>query len=142
MTVLEKIKDVCSKAVPSYSFEFETAKMMNVNADNTKFPLVFFEEYTARDGRYTIQFGMKKTVAVELSFMRLAPRDNMNADAIDRERIREQIETEAVLPFIEKLNESRYFETVNEFSITPEPCLFDANAVSLLLRFSVTFKIC
>lgn len=142
MTVLEKIKDVCQKAVPSYSFEFETKKMMNVEADNAKFPLVFFEEFAAKDGRYSLKWGMRKTVAVELSFMKLAPRENLHSDAIDREVLREQIETEAVLPFIEALNKSGYFEEVQEFGTTPEPCLFDANAVSVLLTFSVTYKIC
>lgn len=142
MTLIEKLIEVCGKAAPSYTFQYETAKMMNENADNIQFPLIFFEEYTSKDGSYSLRLGMKKTMPVELSFMKLAPRDNLHADAIVRERIRNEIEQEAVIPFIEKLNESQYFGQVTEFDITPEPCLFDANAVSLLLRFNVSFKIC
>ena len=68
--------------------------------------------------------------------------DNPNPDAIERERIREQIEEEAIRPFIECLNSCGKVTPVKDFTITPQPPLFDTNAVSLLLRFSVTYKLC
>lgn len=143
MKVLEIIKEVCSKAVPGYSFEFETERMMNVLADDIKFPLIFWEEYTMNDGHYSEGTGgMRKTVPVELSFMKLGPLDNPNPDAIERERIREEIEEEAIRPFIECLNSCGKVTPVKDFTITPQPPLFDTNAVSLLLRFSVTYKLC
>ena len=137
MAILSKIKEICNSAVPEYGFEFEHSKMMNVKADNASFPLIFFEEYT--DGKITQQMGLKKAVMVELSFMRLCP---MHNDAADREMLREQIESEAILPFIKKLQESQYFEPVKEFSCMPEPHRFDANAVSVMLRFWVRYRMC
>jgi len=137
MAILSKIKEICNDAVPEYGFEFEHSKMMNVKADNASFPLIFFEEYT--DGKITQQMGLKKAVMVELSFMRLCP---MHNDAVDREAMREQIEVEAILPFIKKLQESPYFEPVKEFSCMPEPPRFDANTVSVMLRFWVTYRLC
>lgn len=143
MKLLETIREVCSKAVPHYGFEFETEKMMNVLADDASFPLIFWEEYTLQDGRIAEGVrGMTKTIPVELSFMKLGPLDNPNPDAIVRERLREEIEDEAIRPFIEKLNSCGLVAPVKEFVITPEPCRFDVNAVSVLLRFSVTYKLC
>lgn len=143
MKVLEKIRQVCRQAVPGYGFEFETEKMMNVLADDIQFPLIFWEEYTMSDGRYAEGTrGMTKTVPVELSFMKLGPLDNPNPDAVERERLREEIEEEAIRPFIEALSKDPDIFPVKEFVITPEPPRFDANAVCLLVRFSLTYKLC
>ena len=73
--------------------------------------------------------------------MRLA---EFQDDAIKREELRDQIRTEAVLPFIKALNASGYFAPIETdgFTISSpnEPPRFDANAVSVFLRFNVTFK--
>ena len=137
MAILSKIKEICNSAVPEYGFEFEQSKMMNLKADNSSFPCVFFEEYT--DGKILIGLGVKKSVLVELSFMRLT---TMHNNAEDRELLREQIEAEAVMPFINKLNESGIFEPVKEFTCLSEPPRFDANVVSVMLRFWVTYRAC
>ena len=137
MAILSKIQKICANAVPEYGFEFEHSKMMNVKADNAIFPLVFFEEYT--DGKLTQGMGLKKSVMVELSFMRLC---SMHNSAVEREAIREQIESEAILPFIKALESSGEFYPVKEFSCLPEPPRFDANTVSVMLRFWVTYRIC
>lgn len=142
MSLIDKIKALVESAVPGYAFEYETSKMMNVRSDDRPYPMAFLEEYPAQDGRYILKYGRKKAVVVELSFMRLADRENFHGDAIDRERLREQIEEEAVLPFIEAFNASPDFETLEEFRVTPEPPRFDANAVSVLLVFEARYKIC
>lgn len=142
MSLIDKIKSIADASVPSYAFEFETSKMMNARADDRPYPMVFLEEYPSQDGRYLLKYGLKKAVTVELSFMRLADRENFQGDAIDRERIREQIEEEAVLPFIDAFNASGLFEPIEEFRVTPEPPRFDASAVSILLIFEARWKIC
>lgn len=142
MSLIDKIKSICTGACPGYAFEYETSKMMNAKADDRPYPMVFLEEFPSQDGRYILRYGRKKAVVVELSFMRLADRENFQGDAIDRERIREQIEEEAVLPFIEAFNASGQFETVEEFKVTPEPPRFDAAAVSVLLVFEARYKLC
>ena len=142
MTLIDRIKDLCQTAIPTYAFEYETSKMMNVRADDRPYPMIFLEEFPSQDGRYILHYGRKKAVVVELSFMRLCDRENFQSDAIDRERIREQIEEEAVLPFIEAFNASGLFEPVEEFRVTPEPPRFDAAAVSILLIFEAKYKLC
>lgn len=137
MTLLERVRGLCRTANDEYSFEFANDKMMNVKADDKVFPCVFFEEYT--NAKYTQRYGWKKSVQVELSFMRLAP---FQCDATVREQIREQIEHEAVIPFIEAFNKSGRFEQIGEFACVPEPPRFDSNAVSVMLRFWATFDIC
>lgn len=137
MTLLERIRTLCQAANPAYRFEFESDKMMNVKADDGRFPCVFFEEYV--NGRYLRKYGWKKSVQVELSFMRLAP---FQCDAAHREQLRAQIEQEAVIPFVEALNASSLFDAVDEFTCLAEPPRFDANAVSVLVRFWVTFDLC
>lgn len=138
MKLLNTIRELVEKSAPGYSFEFETEKMMNVRADGKAFPCVFFEEYS-NEGKYLSRYGWRKQVLVELSFMRLA---EFQCDAVERERIRERIEAEAVLPFMDAVNDSGVFEPVEEFACYPEPPRFDANAVSVLLRFRATYKIC
>ena len=137
MALIEKIQSLVTASCPGYGFEYETRKMMNEKADNLRYPLVFFQEYT--NARYTGKYNRKKTVQVQLSFQRLAP---FQCDAIERERIRERIEAEAVLPFVEALDKSPYFDSVQDIDCPPEPPLYDANAVGILLSFWVTFNVC
>lgn len=137
MTLLENIKKLVEESCPGFSFIYETERMMNERADDQNFPCVFFEEYT--DGKITSGYGWRETTLVELSFMRLA---EFQCDAIERERIREQIKSEAVLPFLKSLERAMIGDEIKEFTLMPEPPRFDANCVSLLLRFNITIKIC
>lgn len=137
MRLLETIENLVKASCPGYSFEFDTDRMMNVEADDIKFPCVFFEEYT--DGRISGVYIKKKQVTVELSFMDLA---EFQCGARARENIRERLEQNAVLPFINALEASEVFDQISDFTIMAEPPRFDANCVSLLLRFDVTFGLC
>lgn len=137
MALLDKIRALCEQANPTYGFEFENDFMMNVKADDDRFPLAYFEEYT--DGRYNVGYGLRKSVLVELHLFRLVP---MHCSAVEREQAREQIETEFVLPFIEAINASGDFDNIEEFTCVPEPVMFDANATGVLLRFWATHRVC
>lgn len=139
MGLLTKIKNIAEAAVPTYRFEYEATKMQNVKADDGTFPLIFFEEYVNKDGAYIARYGWKRRQSVELYFLRLAP---FQADALTREAIREQIEREAVLPFIEAIDAAQVFEAVGDIRVTAVPPMFDSNAVGLLLSFDVTFPAC
>lgn len=139
MKLLKTIENLVKQSCPGYGFEFETDRMMNVNADDCPFPCVFFEEYT--DGRISFgNYGMaQKTVTVELSFMDNA---EFQCNAVDRERIRERIEEESVIPFLRTLENSQEFVSHSDYTIMAEPPRFDDNCVSLLLRFDVTYNLC
>lgn len=143
MNLIQTIQSICAAALPpDYSFEYETSKMMNVQSDNRHYPMAFMEEFPVADGRYSTRYNLRRSRSVEISFMRLGPRDNPNPDAIVREMIRDRIEDEAIVPFIKKICEAGVFETIEDFRVTPEPPRFDANAVSMLLVFTVTYKVC
>ena len=137
MKLLETIENLVKQSCPGFSFEFDTDRMMNVEADDKAFPCVFFEEYT--DGRLGGAFMKSKTVTVELSFMDLA---EFQCDARERECIRERLEETAVFPFVRALEDSEDFTEVSDYTIMAEPPRFDANCVSLLLRFEVTYPVC
>ena len=98
---------------------------------------MFFEEYT--DGRIINRYGWKEQVTVELSFMKLA---EFQCDAVVRESIREDMKKNAVIPFLRALEQAKIIDRVSEYILMPEPPRFDANAVSLLLRFNATYKLC
>lgn len=137
MAILEKIKELCEQTNLDYKFVFESAEMMNRKADDVHFPVAYFEEYN--DARIRKGFGLHKQVRVELHLLRLAP---FQCSALVREKIREQIEAEFALPFIERLNRSGHFDQVSEFDCMPVPPMFDANAVGVMLRFWASYKIC
>lgn len=137
MELLHTIQALCEQVNPDYTFEFESSFMMNIKADDDRFPVVYFEEYT--DGRYNIGYGLKKSVMVELHLYRLVP---MQCSAIEREIVREQIEAEFIIPFIEAINDSGLFDQIEEFTALPEPQMFDANATGVMLRFWATYKVC
>lgn len=139
MGVLTIIRDLCEEANANYTFEFENERMENINADNLPFPLAFFEEYT--ESRYMMAgFGMQKETLVELHLMRLCP---MQCDAIVREQLREQIESEFVIPFLRLLNKRSNIYKVSEVSVaTPIVPRFDSNAVDVMLRFWLRTNVC
>lgn len=137
MMLIDKIRSLVEASCPGFHFVYETERMMNERADDSPFPCVFFEEYT--DGKIINRYGRREQVLVELSFMRLA---EFQCDAVVRERIREDMKTNAVIPFLDALERSGYIDPVSEYTLMPEPPRFDANCVSLLLRFYATSRLC
>jgi hypothetical protein len=138
MTTLESIKTICNAAAPTWGFYFDDRQLMNIKADNSPFPLIFFEEY--RQGRYNFKYYIEKTTLVELYFCKICQMQN---DGITREQIRETIENEAVLPFIKEFRErAELFEDINEFKFFTPPPRFDTNEVSIMLQFNAKLIQC
>ena len=59
----------------------------------------------------------------------------LQVDAIEREAIRTQIETDIVIPFMDKYNASGVFDNVDTFKFMTTLPRFDANEVSIMLQF-------
>jgi len=137
MTILDKIQAIAEAACPGYAFIFDYNRMFNVTADNQAFPCILMEEYYS--GRHARRYGWRKTVTVELHFMQLA---SFQGVATAREDVREEMEANAVIPFVDALNADGYFGQVEEFRIDPEPALFDANAVGLLVTIELSVNRC
>lgn len=137
MALLEKIRRLCNATNPDYHFEFDSEKMMNVKADDARFPVAFFEEY--REIRYASSYGWRKRTLIELSLLKLAP---MHCDATFREQLREEIEWEFIVPFLERLRTTTDFEEVKEVEAFSIPQAFDANDTGIMLRFWVVERVC
>lgn len=137
MALLEKIRRLCTAVNPDYRFEFESENMMNVKADDDRFPVAFFEEYS--ESRYTSRYGWRKQTLVELSLLKLAP---MHCNATLREQLREEIESEFIIPLIGRLRTTTDFEEVTQVEAFPIPLAFDANATGIMLRFWVVERVC
>lgn len=138
--MITQLKEIIAAANPDYIVEFEENKMMNVKADEyalgAKF--AYIEEYN--QGTYSKEkFFKKKTTQVQIYFCRFI---DLAVDASDRELIREQIESEIVLPFMNAYNDSPAFELVNTWRFyTPLP-RFDSNEVSIMLQFDCVETMC
>ena len=137
MTILDAIQELCEQ-IQGYSFAFEEQQMFNVDADNTLFPCIFFEEY--REGNYRVQYYFEKTTRVQLYFCKLC---SLHNSAAERERLRETIEDEAVKPFIRLFNANpQLFANVTEWKFLTPPPRFDANEVSIMLQFEAKLTGC
>ena len=137
MTTLEAIKHLCEQ-IPGYGFYFDDRQLMNVNADSAPFPLIFFEEY--REGSYRDKHYLEKTTRVELYFCKLCQPDD---GGLVREQLREEIEVEAVRPFIKLFNSHpEIFTPLADWKFFTPPPRFDANEVSIMLQFNATQTQC
>lgn len=120
-------------ANPNYESTFEEARMMNLRADAIAYDkgFAYVEEY--RKGSYGLRgYVPTKTMTMQVYFCRFT---EMHNTALQREEIRNKIESEIVRPFMETYNSSRIFEEVENWILyTPVP-RFDANEVSIMLQF-------
>ena len=114
---------------------YEEAAMMNIRADAIPRDsgFVYVEEF--KEGTYEItKYGfLFKRTRIRLYFCRFV---DFQADAVERERIREQIEDEIVLPFFKEITAADQNITEARF-YNPLP-RFDANEVSIMLEFTAT----
>lgn len=134
---LQQIIDLVADVAPAYDFVYANANMMNVQADSAQFSLCYCEEITSQRYNKNAVGRMFKHTAIELYFMRRAP---MQGEAIGRDEIREQIEQEAVLPFLRRLWDRQPF-TQAITGETPPP-MFDDNDVAVAIRFEWEEVIC
>lgn len=141
-SLLKEIEGIIHSVNPEYNFVFETNRMMNVRADDKVFPVAFWEEYTQGQVVQRSYGVLVERTQVEVHFMRNAPRDNYQCDAVEREALREQIKEEIVYDFIKAVNLYEGFAEVTDWEMLAEPPLFDDVAVSILVRFWVERSIC
>lgn len=134
---LQQIMAMVAECAPSYGFLYANLNMANVRADDAQFPLCYCEEIQTQTYRIGTYGGISKRTRVEVYFMRRAP---MQGDAIGRDEIREQIEREAVVPFVRALADR--FGTINAVQGETPPPLFDDNDVAIGLIFDWEEAIC
>jgi hypothetical protein len=138
--MIQELKTLTETSNPLYEVEYEENKMMNLKADekslNARF--AYIEEFV--QGSYTrTKFQKQKITQVQIYFCRFAEFQN---SAMDRETLRNQIESEIVFPFMERYNASGIFDRVDNFKFyTPLP-RFDANEVSIMLQFDCKQNMC
>jgi len=141
-TIVETCATVTVNEVvsPLYPVEYEENRMMNLNADEKSLDarFAYIEEFVS--GAYAKgKFVKQKTTQVQIYFCRFCELQNT---AMEREALRNQIESEAVLPFMEAYNNSGKFDRVDIFKFyTPLP-RFDANEVSIMLQFDCKQNMC
>ena len=114
--------------------------MMNIKVDclERSSGAVYIEEF--RQGSYKRErFMRNKTTRVQIYFMRFSELHN---EAAEREKTREQIETEIVLPFIVLYDAYAGQDKPTEYRFVNEMGRFDANEVSVMIEFDVIKKLC
>lgn len=131
--MLATIKNLITTSNPLYEVEYEESHMMNLKADqktrDARF--AYIEEFT--QGTYTKpKFVNQKTRILQIYFCRFC---DIKSNAEEREAIRDEIETEVIIPFMKNYNDSHKFDEVTRWVFyTPLP-RFDANEVSVMLQF-------
>ena len=138
--MLNKIKDILTRANPEYKVIYEEAHMMNAKADelqrNDSF--VYIEEFLR--GQYLQEKYIKaRVLQMQLYFCKFT---DMHNDAIERQSLRDQIEAEIVLPFMDKYEKSNLFAPVERWNIYYPLPRWDANEVSVMLEFGCKTPIC
>ncbi len=131
--MIAQLKQIIQSSNPDYIVEFEESKMMNVKADEypTGAKFAYIEEYVS--GSYTKEkYLHKKILQIQVYFCMFT---ELHVDAIEREAIREQIESDIVIPFMDKYNASGVFDKVDTFKFSTPLPRFDANEVSIMLQF-------
>lgn len=156
--LIDDLRAILEPLHPDYRFEYDEAAAMNIKADSldNRAGLIYIEEI--QQGRYRLPqsraqgfFNIKET-AVSVYFIRfsadLDPYAGIgNSPASQavaftktqtRQAIRDRIEQEVVMPFMQALhNDARYRVGDFAFSYPPHP-RFDSNEVSVLLSFNIT----
>lgn len=138
--MLQEIQQILNAANPQYKVIYEENHMMNIKADelalNSRF--VHIEEFTR--GQYTSErYFETKTVQMQIYFCRFV---EMEADAIVREGIRNEIESEIVEPFIRAYKESNLFASVDNWAFFYPLPRWDANEVGIMLQFPCKVSKC
>jgi len=131
--MLSKLEEIINNANSSYIVEYEELSMMNVKADEIKYsqPFAYIEEF--RQGEYgKTGFWRNKTTKLEIWFCRFCQFEN---DARVREAIRDAIESEIILPFIEEYKKHTELVQPEKWNWFTPPPRFDSNEVSIMLQF-------
>ena len=138
--MLEKIKNILNQANPEYEVIYEEAHMMNIKVDELQpsDSFVYIEEFLR--GQYLQEKYIKaKVLQMQLYFCKFTEMQN---DADARQLLRDQIEAEIVLPFMDKYEKSNLFGAVGKWNIYYPLPRWDANEVSIMLEFECKMQIC
>lgn len=141
MTLPELLEQIAQAACPGYHWYYDIRQMQNVEADNAHFPAIWMEEYYAERSIIT-GFERVRELTLEVHFQDLVP---MQGVAKDRERVRDSLRRNGVMPFMSALTERATHDgwsVSEEWQADPEPPMFDANATGILLRCSVQIPDC
>ena len=131
MTLAAWIRAIVQHTNSGYAFYYDIREMQNVASDDVSFPAVFLEEYYGL--RMIDQYGWQREYTIEMHWLDLCEMEN---DSRERDDIREALIPEATA-FIEALRGKS--SKITEYTLDPEPPMYDANAVGLLMR--VTFRL-
>ena len=140
MTILEKLFSICESANKDYQCIYEEGSMMNVKVDKIKRTesYVYIEEF--RSGAYSKQdYRKSKSYRIQIYFSKFV---NFKADALVRESLRNEIEKEIVLPFMDAYNKTSFFKRNDTWQFYYPIPRFDANEVSVMLEFNCIENIC
>lgn len=141
MTLPERLEQIAQAACPGYKWYYDIRQMQNVEADNAHFPAIWMEEYYAERSIIT-GFERVRELTLEVHFQNLVP---MQGVAKDRERVRDGLRRNGVLPFMTALGDHATqsgWALLDEWQADPEPPMFDANATGVLLRFIIQVPDC
>lgn len=160
--LIKKLGEILQLLSPEYYFEYDEASAMNVKADavENSAGLVFIEE--VRGGRYRIPqnrtqgFYREKETRLSIYFCRfskeLEPFAGLGNTPLSvqakhtltmtRQAIRDRIEAEVVVPFMEAMDKAMRGElrgfTVGDYTFTyPHVSRFDSNEVAVVLDFTL-----
>jgi hypothetical protein len=139
--MLKRITEIIHAANPSYTVIYEEKHMMNVRADELQrnAGFAYIEEFIRGQYRQERYRPASRTMQMQIYFSRFA---GLHADAMTREAIREQIESETVLPFMRQYEQSGYFAPVDAWNIYYPFPRWDANEASVMLEFGCRVPVC
>ena len=138
--MFEELLNLIKQANSNYSATYDESKAMNVKTSciERDAGFAYIEEFT--QGSYKREkFVKNKTTKVQIYFCRFTEIHN---EASEREKIRQQIETEIVLPFIDLYDEYAGINKPLEYRFVQSLPRFDDNEVSIMLEFDVVKNRC
>jgi len=130
-TLADWIGTIVQHVNSGYAFYYDIREMQNVASDDVSFPAVFMEEYYGL--RMIDHYGWQREYTIELHWLNLCEMQN---DSRERDEIREELIPDATA-FVNELKSK--VGLITEYTLDPEPPMFDANAVGMLMR--VTFRL-
>lgn len=136
MKLLEAIKTVCQPIIneQGYTFENDEARM---TSGATPYPCIYFEEYYK--GNYSSKYRFDKSGELSIWFLAESPPE---ADANDREQIRERMEIDAIQPFISGFMASGLFRENIRWRYYNAPPRFRNGEVAVMLVFESVLPGC
>lgn len=158
--MFEKLLNLIRQANPGYYATYEEQTMMNIRADRIPYqkgpheqdiptkligfpdgemipkPLLGFayiEEF--RQGKYSKErFWRSESTRIQIWFCKATQFQN---NAIIREKQRQAIKSEIVIPFISEFEKSNLFTPVDTWNWYAPPSRFDMNEVSIMLEAEI-----